>query len=1340
MAECSYTFTTAGGEVTIKGMAAMKTFLVEKGVEAIEGASQVVMASNRAQTDTPESVVFDEELLSVARAETKAMRGIARYTLEGDSQGVIPGRARQLDREMARGLYTEQDLADEFAQTREMIRARYGDTVTLWRADAPAAQHSADTRTVYMADQATAEKYASNGREAKPYQVSVDDILAVYARPSGYFEVIARKQALDAPLAQGAQQTDTPEFKRWFGDSQAVVAVNAETGEPVVSSREPKKLVPQMMYHTTRNDFSKFEIGRLTTNSGTFGDWETSRAAAFVTPELDASQSYGTQGGEFAPGANVMPLYVKAENPLDLTGGVSEEAEQKLLNAGMSQGFINNSLGNWAMFDGEDGRAVVDAIKAAGYDSVIFNDENPDTGESFEAWALFEPNQIKSAIGNSGTFDPENPDIRYSARGRQPPVVGQRFTLPSDGAVREARIKLQDDALRMKRVIEAVREQGGTVTERQNFYDANTLMPGRIQAEIDDFKNDIVRPMIDKAVKYKIDLDELALYAYAKHAQERNDYIASINPRFPDGGSGMTNADAQAILQRVAQGGKQAQYEELHTDLMAIASTTRQLMFTEGLISQEEFTALDGAYDNYIPLRGVENVDEETGAIRPGIGRGINVRGKETIRALGRKSRAGDLIENVIRDYERVITRVEKNDVGKVMLDFVLSNPDPDLWDVDVQRTKPAFNKATGLVQYTKQVDKGEDTIGVKVGGQQVYIKIHDKAMVRAIRQAWKDETSGLERVIVATAGWWNNWLRGVLTRYNPAFAAINIPRDALWSGTTAALAELGTKGLGKYLSAYAKAMAASTRAEAGVSGTTNPVFGNPQVDRMYREFRASGGITGGFYMRSLEDISQELRDEMLLAGAAGRTNWEKVKTLPPYKAAKLTLRALEFLGAASENATRFALYMAAKEVGKTNAEAALLAKEGTTNFNRKGEWGGALNNLYLFFNASVQGTAQLGRVLRKPAVQATMAGVAGVGMMLALYGAAGGGEDDDGEAYWDKIPSYIKERNLVIMLPPGEPLADGMKRVGKRGRYITIPVQYGFNIFPNLGYMTADVLRNAQDPKRGVTPTKAAIHMTSVVFGSVNPFGGAIDLTDGVQVLLAVTPTIADLPIQIINERNTFGAPSAPERSPYDRRPDSERMFTSQQGTVPAKVVEALNELGGGNQVKAGQIMGVETSITPGTVQTLISATTGGLGSFIEQVGSSVIAMSGDDKDIKAAKVPFLNKFYGEVDEDANIRRAGDRMREVRKLVDEAKAQQRIGLDPTLTDDEQKLAALASMQESYQRAQAAMRREEIAIIRDENIPAPEKKLRRQAIQAERDRLATEVNRGYLEAISATAP
>jgi hypothetical protein len=51
---------------------------------------------------------------------------------------------------------------------------------------------------------------------------------------------------------------------------------------------------------------------------------------------------------------------------------------------------------------------VIKAIKAAGFDAMYVDDE---TGKSL---AVFSPTQIKSAIGNSGKFDPVSTDITDS--------------------------------------------------------------------------------------------------------------------------------------------------------------------------------------------------------------------------------------------------------------------------------------------------------------------------------------------------------------------------------------------------------------------------------------------------------------------------------------------------------------------------------------------------------------------------------------------------------------------------------------------------------------------------------------------------------------------------------------------------------------------------------------------------------------------------------------------------------------------------------------------------------------------------------------------------------------
>ena len=221
----------------------------------------------------------------------------------------------------------------------------------------------------------------------------------------------------------------------------------------------------------------------------------------------------------------------------------------------------------------------------------------------------------------------------------------------------------------------------------------------------------MIKPLIQKAASYDIELDELALYAYAKHAQERNAQIAKLRSDMPDNGSGMSNDDAQAILDTVDQAGMKAQYEELHKLLMDLNAMRRKLQLGAGLITREEHDAWAGAYENYVPLRGFEAVDldgKEPPKSGRGTGGGYNIRGKEAMRAKGRQSKAADIIENIITDYEKAVIRAEKNDVALRFIKLAQDNPDPALWELDATRTRVSLDRATGRVTKEAAADKGE--------------------------------------------------------------------------------------------------------------------------------------------------------------------------------------------------------------------------------------------------------------------------------------------------------------------------------------------------------------------------------------------------------------------------------------------------------------------------------------------------------------------------------------------------------------------------------------------------------------------------------------------------------
>jgi hypothetical protein len=498
-------------------------------------------------------------------------------------------------------------------------------------------------------------------------------------------------------------------------------------------------------------------------------------------------------------------------------------------------------------------------------------------------------------------------------------------------------------------------------------------------------------------------------------------------------------------------------------------------------------------------------------------------------------------------------------------------------------------------------------------------------------------------------------------------------------------------------------------------------------MDKWVMEMRFAGGTTGGYHMRETSEITEAMRTMMLQAGASPNGKMEWVKSRSAYKGAQSAMKWLEIIGSTSEDAARAAAYRAAREMGKTPAEAASISKNLTTNFNRKGEWGPTLNSLYLFFNAGAQGTTRVLQGLKNPKVQKMMAGVSAAAMALALMN-AGFGDDDDGENYWDKIPDFEKERNLIFMLPPGVEM-DGAERIGTQGRYVKIPMPYGLNVFAVFGNQMADLARHMKDPSRGVKPAKAAINMTSAIFGSINPFGGGIDPTKPIEVGLAMSPTAADLAIQLMTGSNAFGRPVGPEKSPFDDKPDSENFSARQAGGVSQRVAHWLNGVTGGNEGRAGKI-----DVMPGTLDNAVRNATGGLGVFIADTFINLpIKALFSPVETTNRDVPLLRNFYGQIDGVTDIGLFYDRRAEVTKELKAAEAEMKKGIAVDYSPESIMMQSLGKAAESYTKFMSDLRKYEIQVAADEEMPSAEKKKIRHEIEKQRAELARSFNTGYIE-------
>lgn len=166
-------------------------------------------------------------------------------------------------------------------------------------------------------------------------------------------------------------------FRAWFGDSKVV----DEQGAPLV------------MYHGTRSDFGEFDaakVGARFDESRGFYLTSSPDSASIYADGL-ANASIGWRpGSKFAKpvedGANVMQAFVSLKNPKVIeTRGALE-----------------------SVVDADPG--IIDAAKAAGHDGVIVRRAVGDEYDGTLAIA-FKPEQVKSAIGNSGKFDPNSPSL-----------------------------------------------------------------------------------------------------------------------------------------------------------------------------------------------------------------------------------------------------------------------------------------------------------------------------------------------------------------------------------------------------------------------------------------------------------------------------------------------------------------------------------------------------------------------------------------------------------------------------------------------------------------------------------------------------------------------------------------------------------------------------------------------------------------------------------------------------------------------------------------------------------------------------------------------------------------
>ncbi len=194
-------------------------------------------------------------------------------------------------------------------------------------------------------------------------------------------------------------------FWKWFGDSKVV----DESGRPLV------------VYHGTKNQFSKFEVGHF-------------------------FYHFGTKEAAKQMGNILIPVYLKIDNILrteDAGLWTSHRFWTKYLN-------IDSTTSKFQSLASDK---IKNELENNNIDGIVYKNKVEDEGN--DSYIVFSSTQIKSATGNDGSFSPDDTDIRYQILGEKGAEMLDASATSADSVTTEANTRLND--LRVAKEMEATK-------------------------------------------------------------------------------------------------------------------------------------------------------------------------------------------------------------------------------------------------------------------------------------------------------------------------------------------------------------------------------------------------------------------------------------------------------------------------------------------------------------------------------------------------------------------------------------------------------------------------------------------------------------------------------------------------------------------------------------------------------------------------------------------------------------------------------------------------------------------------------------------------------------------
>ena len=724
-------------------------------------------------------------------------------------------------------------------------------------------------------------------------------------------------------------------------------------------------------------------------------------------------------------------------------------------------------------------------------------------------------------------------------------------------------------------------------------------MPGEVAHRAERFSKRVVEPLAKAIARAGLTQAEMGEYCCAIHALDVNRELGAATPAVAGGAidSGLSDDEAKAIISRM-ENRSDIDINEVNSLQQRVVGIGRQNLRkakNAGLISQKQFDDMNEVYPNYVPFWNAfdPNIDSSThGAEQFTVPTEIfKARTGRTANSLkGNNAFFQDRLAALADQRYRIIRKGLNNEVLKRMLKLATKTGGNLLKVYKPGITTVVDKDGTHRAVPDSSWMRDPTVFRVMIDGNPVLLQVTNPELASAMRKSSIDPGRAM-RIIMRPFQMYSSVFRYFTTQFgNPDFTFTNPARD-IQTGA-ASIAGENTR-LSAYKNGKAKQLGVVDRLRIIVrSGIQLPNswgavlgIGTEAARRDYAKYRALGGRQGIFKGQDPMEARRMLREAAMSATPVRGVESGYYKGKRVVRGTVGTIaKVWEAVNMMFDDGIRFAAYRQLVREGVHPEKAVETARDLTVDFSRMGNAGPVINTLYVYSNATIQGSTKTMRLLKSRTGKTIIGAYFMAGVMSELWNDDEEDRDENLRDDWDQIPDYQRDADMHIRLP------EGFGSDEDEAGYLKIPVAYGLDVPFVAGRRLVRMIKGKDTIGEGSMAMLNAAISQFVPGGFGQPLSAEDPQGAMISTVKALSPDIFDPALGLMTNTDWLGHSIYNEPFPTDQLKNRSTMGRDTTAEYWKDAAGMVNLMTGGDEVMPGAV-----SVQPEVIPFLLNAVFGG-------------------------------------------------------------------------------------------------------------------------------------------------